>query len=104
MVHEDPQVKERLGGLPNRGVDFTDSITLQEYDITTPGQVSSKYVKYGSKTIIIDTSGDKPIMPEGQAVPPDVAPEMSPAPDLVSSPPLTTEEPELIPGELFEIP
>ena len=94
MVDNDPMLNTRITGQPNKGVDFTDSITGQDYDMTTPGQVAPHLNQYGSNTIILNTNGDKPIMPEGEAVPPDILPATPGEPTFPMS-----EPPSIIPGE-----
>ena len=53
IVKSDPQLSKRLSGLPNKGVDFTDSLTGEIFDITTMKQALGKFNKYGDNVIVI---------------------------------------------------
>jgi RHS repeat-associated protein len=47
MVEADPELKKRLTGRSNRGVDFIDSVSKTKYEMTTDGQVKRHVAKYG---------------------------------------------------------
>lgn len=104
QVANDPQLEGRLNGQPNKGVDFTDNITGQKYDMTTPGQQAAHLNKYGDDTIVLNTNGSEPIMPRDTPIPPDTPPDpISPAPEPVS-PPAVPETPMIPETPILEEP
>jgi hypothetical protein len=50
-----PVLRDRLFGKPNKGVDFTDRITRETFDMTTASEAASKAVKYGDSVQVIRT-------------------------------------------------
>jgi uncharacterized Zn-binding protein involved in type VI secretion len=91
-VESDPDVGPRITGRPNKGPDFIDKGTGDQYDMTTQGQLQAHKLKYGDDLIHLDTSGDPadslPAMPSPKIAP---ASPQGPPPDTA----ITPEDPDL---------
>ena len=55
LVQQDPKLAERLCGCPNKGVDSTDSLTGETFDMTTPSEMPKKFKKYGPDVQLLNT-------------------------------------------------
>ena len=72
-VRNDPDIRQRITGKPNKGPDFIDNQTGDQYDMTTQGQLQAHRLKYGDDLMHLDTSG-KTIDPQPPMPPPKIAP------------------------------
>lgn len=78
-VDDDTGFDKRITGKPNKGPDFIDKETGDQYDMTTKGQLEAHRLKYGDDLMHLDTSG-KTIDPQPTMPPPKIAPASPQAP------------------------
>lgn len=91
QVRKDDALNKRITGKSNRGPDFIDKDTGDQYDMTTQGQLQAHRLKYGDDLMHLDTSG-KTIDPQPPMPPPKIAPASSQGPPDT---PIMPEEPEV---------
>lgn len=96
-VKKDDDLKDRVTGKSNKGPDFIDKDTGDQYDMTTQGQLQAHQQKYGDDLIHLDTSG-KAIDPQPPMPPPKIN---SASPQGPPDTPIIPEDPEL---PIFDIP
>lgn len=91
-VEDDKALDGRISGKPNKGPDFIDKDTSDQYDMTTQGQLQAHRLKYGDDLMHLDTSG-KTIDPQPPMPPPKIAPTSPQGPPAAE--PIMPEEPGL---------
>ncbi|MGE4481420.1 hypothetical protein [Acidocella sp.] len=90
-VGKDDDLNQRIEGKSNKGPDFIDNQTGDQYDMTTQGQLQAHRLKYGDDLMHLDTSG-KTIDPQPPMPPPKIAPASPQGPPETV---ITPEEPEV---------